>query len=99
MEGAMKPRLLLAVVGLPPVLACADDGAAPAKFTITTKRKDDGVEVEADKDKAVCVGKGPSGISQAAIEREGGKWPDAVVLRLHRKGLEAFRASSGKVTV
>jgi hypothetical protein len=79
----------------------AVDGDAPrdqpAKFKITTKRKDDAVEVQADKDKTLFVIKSPFGISQALIEREGEKWPDAVVLRLHLKGLSSFRASNGNV--
>ena len=95
----MKTRLLLFVVGLLPGFAPADDGDAPAKFKITTKRKDDSVEVKAEKDKTVVVVKSPFGISQAVIEREGEKWPGAVVLRLHLKSLESFRASNGKVTV
>jgi hypothetical protein len=81
----------------------ADDGDVPsdqpAKFKITTKRKDDSVEVRSNKDNTVLAVKSPFGISQAVIEREGEKWPDAVVLRLHLKGLESFRASNGKVTV
>jgi hypothetical protein len=88
---------LLLVVGLLPVLVWADDGAAPAKFKITTKHKDDTVEVKAEKDKALFIIKSPFGISQADIEREGEKWPDAVLLRLHLKGLESFRASNSKV--
>jgi hypothetical protein len=71
----------------------------PARFKITTKRKDDTVEVQAEKDKALFIIKSPFGISQAVIEREGEKWTQAVVLRLHLKGLENFRASNGKVTV
>jgi hypothetical protein len=43
--------------------------------------------------------KSPFGISQAVIQREAERWPDTVVLRLHLKGLESFRASNGKVTV
>jgi hypothetical protein len=70
-----------------------------ATFKITTKRKDDSVEVGSDKDKTLLAVKSPVGISQAVIEREGEKWPDTVVLRLHLKGLESFRASNGKVTV
>jgi hypothetical protein len=35
----MKPRRLLTIVGLLPVVAWADEGAAPAKFKVTTKRK------------------------------------------------------------
>src|SRR5262245_35512331 len=93
----MKPRLFLLAVSLLPVLAWADDGAAPGKFEVTTKRKDDTVEVQAEKDKTLFIIKSPFGISQAVIEREGEKWPDAVALRLHLKGLESFRASNGKV--
>ena len=43
--------------------------------------------------------KSPFGISQVVIERTDDKWPDAVVLRLHLKGLENIRASNGKVTL
>ena len=78
--------IILAVSGS----ALAGDGDTPqdqpAKFKITTKRKDDSVEVRAYKDKAV-------------IERQEGTWPQAVVLRLHLKGLSSFRASNGKVRV
>ena len=68
-------------------------------FKITTKRKDDSVEVKAEKDRAVFAVKSPFGISQAVIERQEDTWPKAVVLRLHLKGLERFRASNGKATV
>jgi hypothetical protein len=73
--------------------------AKATRFKIMTKRKDDSVEVREEKAKIVFVIKSPVGISQAVIEREGEQWPDAVVLRLHVKGLERFRASNSKVTV
>jgi hypothetical protein len=100
----MKTGLIpLAVLLVFSGLVVADDGDAPkdqpAKFKITTKRKDDSVEVRSDKTKAVFILKSPFGISQAVVEREGEKWPKAVVLRLHLKGLERFRASNGKVRV
>ena len=41
----------------------------------------------------------PLGISRAVLERLGDTWPEIVVLRLHLKGLEGFRASSGLVTL
>lgn len=78
-------------------LAVAAD--EPPKFKVTTKRKDDSVEVRAEKDRAVFSVKSPFGISQAVVERADDKWPEAVVLRLHLKGLENFRASNGKVTL
>jgi hypothetical protein len=99
----MLVRHILLSAGLLTVLPFAHDGVAarhrPAKFKITTKRQDDTVEVRADQDKAVFDVKCPFGISQVVIEREGEKWPGAVALRLHLKGLESFRASNGLVTV
>ena len=74
--------------------AAADD---PPPLKVTTKRADDRVDVKAEKDKVIVSVQSPFGISHADIERAGEKWPDAVVLRLHLKGLENFRASNGKV--
>jgi hypothetical protein len=100
MKARRIPLLVLLIIS---GSALADDGDVPsdrpAEFKITTKRKDDSVEVGLDKDKTVFAVKSPFGISQAVIEREGEKWPEAVVLRLHLKGLENFRASNGKVTL
>jgi len=93
----MKVSLVLLVVMS--VLVIADDGDAPSRFKITTKKKDDGVEVRVNKDKTVFIVKSPSGISQAMIERTDEKWPKVVMLHLHLKGLERFGASNGKVTL
>jgi len=87
----------LAVLALDAVALAADDHAA--KFKITTKRTDDSVKVQVEKDKTVFAVKSPFGISQAVIERQEAAWPKAVVLRLHLKGLSSFRASNGKVTL
>jgi hypothetical protein len=87
----------LAVLALDAVAPAAD--APCLKFRITTQRKDDRVEVRAGKDRTLFIVKSPFGISQAVIEREGEKWPDAAVLRLHLKGLSNFRASNGRVRV
>ncbi len=96
-------RIPLAVLLVSSGIALADDGDAPkdnpGKFKVTTKRKDDSVEVQADKGKAVFVIKSPFGISQAVIEREEGAWPKTVALRLHLKGLSNFRAANRKVRV
>ena len=95
------PLIPLAVLLVISGNALADDGDAPkdqpAKFKITTRRKDDAVEVQSDKDGTVFDVKSPFGISQAVIERVGDEWPKAVVLRLHLTGLSSFRAENGKV--
>lgn len=66
-------------------------------FKITTKRDNDRVDMQVEKDQAVFSVHSPFGISQAVIERTSEKWPDAVVLRLHLKGLENFKITSGKM--
>lgn len=89
----------VALVFLVGVGCLAVAGEQPQDFKITMKRKDDTVEVRVEKDRTVFSVKSPFGISQAVVERKGEKWPEAVVLRLHLKGLENFRASNGKVTL
>lgn len=77
-----------------------DDAKNPAEgFKIKSRKKDDAIEVQGDKDKMIFIVKSPSGISNAVIERQADGWPKAVVLRLHLKGLENFRASNGKITL
>jgi len=76
-------------------LAAAADDTPP--YRITTRRADDRVRVKAEKDKVIFSVRSPFGISHAVIERTDNKWPNAVLLRLHLKGLENFRASNGKV--
>jgi hypothetical protein len=100
MKASRIPLTVLLVISR---IAVADDSDAPkvqpAKFKITTKRKDDSVEVKVEKDRTLFAVKSPFGISQAVVERQAATWPKAVVLRLHLKGLERFRASNGKVTL
>ena len=99
MSNCLATAFLLLVSGVAMMSAVTVAGEQPSKFKITAKREDDSVEVRADKDKTLIVVKSPSGISQAVIERKQDKWPAAVMLRLHLKGLESFRASNGKVTL
>ncbi len=84
----------LLVLAVAITTAAADD---TPPFKITTKRDDDRVSVKAEKDKVIVSVQSPFGISSAVIERAGEKWPDAVVLRLHLKGLENFKITNGKV--
>jgi hypothetical protein len=94
----MKAVFVAGVLLASAVSLSADDDQ-PTKFKVTTKRKDDAVEVRAGKDRTLFSVKSPSGISQAVIERTKAKWPEVVTLRLCLKGLESFRASNGKVTL
>ncbi|HUQ71701.1 MAG TPA: hypothetical protein VM165_19385 [Planctomycetaceae bacterium] len=86
----LMPLLLAAVA----TTMAADDSKQPP-FKIMTKRDDDRVAVKVEKDKAIVSVHSPFGISHAVIERTDEKWPDAVVLQLHLKGLEKFRVTNG----
>ena len=95
----MKTLLVLAAAGLIAFsgkLTLASEGAAARA---PSRKKDSTVEVSSEKDRATFMVKSHSGIGKSAIERPGGEWPKIVVLRLHLKGLESFRASNGKVTL
>jgi hypothetical protein len=84
----------LLILSVAETTVAADD---TPPYKITTKRDNDRVEVKAEMDKVVFSVHSPFGISNAVIERSGEKWPDALILRLHLKGLENFNVSSGKV--
>lgn len=89
------------------LMACALLGVATAvltadvvpSFKITTRRNNDRVGVKFEKDKVIFSVESPYGIGNAAIQAMSEKWPDAVVLRLHLKGLENFNITNGKVTL
>ena len=100
----MKISLIpLAVLLVISGIALADDGDAPQGPARQVQDHDQAKRRRrggpADKDRTVFDVKSPFGISQAVIERADDEWPKAVVLRLHLKGLENFRASNGKVTL
>ena len=74
-------------------LSAAED---TPRFKVTTRKADDKVEVQTDGSKVNFSVKSPSGIGGATIERTEDKWPEAVVMKLHLKGLENFVVSNGK---
>jgi hypothetical protein len=70
-----------------------------ARFKITKRKTDDAVTVQTDKERMTIVVHSPSGISQAIVEPLEEAWPQSIILRLHLKGLESFRASNGTVAL
>lgn len=83
------------IVAVAATTTAGDDKQPP--FKLTLKRDTDKVEVKVEKGKAIFSVHSPFGISHSVIQRADEKWPDAVVLRLHLKGLENFRVTNGKV--
>ena len=93
----MKEHFAIVVVAFLSI-GCASAAEDP-QFKITTNRDNDKLEVKVEKDKTVVSVHSPFGISQTVIERTDGNWSDIVMLRLHLKGLENFKVSTGKVTL
>ncbi len=83
--------------GNAPKVGVVGDGTP--QFKITTQRDNDRVDVKFENDKVIFSVHSPFGISQVVIAPAGTKWPDAVMLRLHLKGLENFKVTNGKVTL
>lgn len=88
--------LLPASVGLAPCNSAYGDDAP---FEIITKRDNDQVDVKVLEDTACFSIRSHFGISQAIIKRRDANWPTSVTLRLHLKGLEKFKVTSGKTTL
>ena len=87
--------LLVLVLAATSGVSTGDD--KPTPFKITMKREDDRVEAKVEKDEAIFSVHSPFGISHVVIERVDKKWPATVLLRLHLKGLENFKATNGKL--
>lgn len=86
--------LVAVLIALGGAVTAGDD---KPPFKITTKRDNDRIEMKAEKDKVLFSVHSPFGISHTIIERTGETWPEAVLLRLHLKGLENFSATNDKV--
>lgn len=64
------------------------------EFTIVTKKAE--VQVRKTREGAVVLDiQSPTGIGSANIALRAGGWPDVVLVRLHLRGLESLRISSG----
>jgi hypothetical protein len=91
--------IVASVLAAQTAVQSAGPAGKPPSFKITTKRANDSVQVLQEKAKTVLVIKCPFGISNASIERTGAQWPTELLVRLHLKGLENFKAANGKGTL
>jgi hypothetical protein len=68
-------------------------------FNVTTKNTDDQINIEYENGITTIDIHSPTGIGPASLVLESGKMPGTIILRLHLKGLEDFRLSSGQMTI
>ena len=88
---------LIAIVILP---ACDDphflDPNGPVALTATPEKEDDKVVVKGDGLETLIEFHSPSGIGRATIAAQGGRWPNALILRFQLRDLEGFELNTGK---
>jgi hypothetical protein len=77
----------------------ASEFAPIAEFRVSRQRAEDCIQVRRENGSTIWDVRSPFGIGRATIERVGPQWPKCVLLRLHLRGLEEFRASSGSITL
>ncbi|TWT32586.1 hypothetical protein [Blastopirellula retiformator] len=87
---------LLVITAATVITTVAADPAAKPPLTATANRNDTQIRVLTDEKQTVLDIVCPKGIDRATIKRTGDKWPEPLLVRLHLKGLESFRASAGK---
>lgn len=68
-------------------------------FAITTKNKDDQVDIQYENGTALINVTSPTGIGSATLELESGTMPEEIIVRLHLRGLEEFRLTSAQTGI
>jgi DNA-binding beta-propeller fold protein YncE len=76
----------------------ASEAPSPG-IKVTPRRPDDSCQITAEQGKTTLDVTSPFGISRAVMQRVDEQWAGQIVVRLHLKGLENFRAGNGRVTV
>jgi hypothetical protein len=74
-----------------------EPSASTDTFEIKCRKPEDRVTVALADGNVIFTVTSPRGIGGATIERKGETWPQAVVLRLHLRGLESLAISCGEM--
>jgi len=86
--------LLVSCAGLP-----ANAQSEEPVFVVTTKNRDDQVDIQYDNGVASIDIRSSTGIGSATLELESGTMPGNMILRLHLKGLEELRLTSSQTSI
>src|SRR4051812_2384865 len=95
----MLVKIAVSLLALAVILSVTGSSRAaddPPRFTGTSRKSDDTVEVKGNEDTTTFEIKSPSGISRTVIEGRGDAWPKFVVVHLHLRGLESLRVLNEK---
>jgi hypothetical protein len=91
--------LFIQALGVRTNCSAAEPNEAEPPLTAKVGRDDSRIEISSKGDAVVLDVSSPFGIDKATIRRKGERWPTTILIRLHLKGLESFKAASGDDTV
>jgi hypothetical protein len=69
----------------------------PPPFTFATRIEGDRLEAKVEKDRTIIAVHSRFGIGRSAVTRNGDRWPETLVLRVHLGSLESLRISNAEV--
>lgn len=95
----IKERWIVTVKSLKAATGGMVEIAAKPPFHASVGRKDSRIRFEAEGDATILDITSEFGIDKASVTRLTDEWPKSIVVRLHLKGLESFKASNEDVTV
>lgn len=98
MNPTITRSVYLILLGALNMTGAAANGDEPP-FKITTRKDDDAIKVEVEKDKVVFGVGSRSGIGSATIERRAAAWPASARFKIYLKGLDQFQIDNGSVVL
>ncbi len=95
----VKERCIVTVTGLEEAGNVPVGGTAKPTFHATVGRADTRIQFVSGDEATIFEITSGFGIDKATVERLTDRWPKSIIIRLHLKGLESFKASHGKIAL
>jgi hypothetical protein len=95
----VKERWIVTVTGLAAAGKAATDKSEKQSFRATPRRADSRIRFESEGDTTIIDVVSKFGIDQATIQRLDAQWPKTMLVRLHLRGLESFKAGRDDITI
>ncbi len=93
-ETVLLSLLLVSCAGAP-----VNAQSGEPDFVVTTKNKDDQINIQYQNGTTLIDVDSPTGIGSAKFQLESGSMPDEIILRLRLKGLEELRLTSAQTSI
>lgn len=95
----IRERWIVTVTGLQSIGGAGLGGNPKPDFRVTAGRTDTLIHFASEADMTIFDISSDFGIDSATIKRESANWPESMLVRLHLRGLESFRATRNEIAV